>query len=341
MGHRYIGSKVRVVDEIIDYLKSSVGEGGRFIDAFSGTGVVASKAADHGWSVHINDMMLNAITLSEARLISKKEAEFSPLGGYESALRMLNNLNGTNGFFHQEYSPASFDRIGFERRYFSEQNAKKIDAIREQIASWDSQGILKEKEKCILLATLICSVNNVANIAGTYGCFISHWTEQSKQDLSLIPLSLREESVNYTVSTQDVFDLRTNEDDVIYFDPPYTKRQYASYYHILETIAVGDNPIVSGVAGLRPWKEKASVFCYKKKALAALANLISKQSARCVLLSYSDDGHIKLEDLEKVLSTTGDVTIHELGVIGRYRPNTSASSNKSTVREFLIDYRHR
>ena len=37
----------------------------------------------------------------------------------------------------------------------------------------------------------------------------------------------------------DVLDVQYEDGDVAYFDPPYTKRQYAAYYHILETIAAG------------------------------------------------------------------------------------------------------
>lgn len=34
--------------------------------------------------------------------------------------------------------------------------------------------------------------------------------------------------------------------DIAYEDPPYTKRQYGAYYHILETIAIGDEPEITG-----------------------------------------------------------------------------------------------
>ena len=57
------------------------------------------------------------------------------------------------------------------------------------------------------------------------------------------------------------------ESDVV-TRPADTKRQYAAYYHILETIAHGDEPVVEGITGLRPWKSKASDFCYKRRALA-------------------------------------------------------------------------
>ena len=341
MGYRYIGSKMRVVDAIIDYLNRSVGRGGRFIDAFSGTGIVASCAADTGWPVLVNDMMYNACIMSEVRLISKGEVPFSLHGGYEQTIAELNTLEGIDGFFFSEYSPASHRNGEVERRYFTEENARRIDAILQRIKKWEDDGSISQKEKTVLIASLLFATNDVANIAGTYGCFLSKWSPQSQQMLSLTPIDLRDNPVDYQVANQDVFNLRPQPEDVVYFDPPYTKRQYASYYHILETIAVGDRPVVTGVSGLRPWKDKASVFCYKSKALQALCDLIISQPARCVLLSYSDEGHIKLEDLSERLSQAGEVRVNELKMIGRYRPNVKASSNNSSVREFLVDFRRR
>ena len=61
MGYRYIGSKARIADEIIAYIGKPSSAEERFIDGFSGTGIVASKAADIGWQIVINDMMKNAI----------------------------------------------------------------------------------------------------------------------------------------------------------------------------------------------------------------------------------------------------------------------------------------
>jgi len=138
----------------------------------------------------------------------------------------------------------------------------------------------------------------------------------------------------------DVSLVKTFDTDIVYLDPPYTKRQYASYYHIHETIVCGDEPIVEGVSGLRPWKDKASVYCYKAKALDALVELIITQKAKRVLLSYSNEGHVRLSDLQQQLSKHGSVDIIDLGSIGRYRPNRTAVSNSSNVREYLVDFRH-
>lgn len=142
MGYRYIGSKARIADEIITYLGKPSSPEARFIDGFSGTGIVASKAADIGWQVVINDMMKNAIVMSEARLLAECDVPFIKVGGYDKALAELNTLDGCEGFIWREYSPASKELCGIERKYFTEQNAKKIDAIMCKVHEWRRKGII-------------------------------------------------------------------------------------------------------------------------------------------------------------------------------------------------------
>lgn len=340
MGYRYIGSKARIAGEIIKYLGMPVSPDSRFIDAFSGTGIVASRAADCGWKIKINDMMQNAAIVSEARLLSAADVPFAEWGGYAPAVEALRQSK-RRGFIWREYSPASAKQAGIERKYFSEENAQRIDGALFHIHDWRRSGRITDMEFTALMAALISAANYVANIAGTYGCFLSRWTPQALNTLDLQPLELRRDRVEYSVSTLDVFQLKSRAEDVVYLDPPYTKRQYASYYHILETMAKGDEPAVEGVSGLRPWKDNASVFCYKAKALPALVRLAASQRARRVLISYSNDGHIQLDELTAELEKTGTVETIELGSIGRYRPNQTASTNGSEVKEYLIDYRAR
>ena len=339
MGYRYLGSKLRIADEILAHVGNGNQQKGYFIDAFCGTGVVAEKAADFGWKIKINDMMKSAVVMSEARLLAKEEVQFRAFGGYEGILEMLNGLPGVEGFMWREYSPASIDFCEYERRYFTKENAKKIDAVTLKVHRMFASGQITHKEWALLISNIITSANDVANIAGTYGCFLSKWNKAAKRSFNIVPSALREARVQYVASNKDVFDVLSEEKDIVYLDPPYTKRQYASYYHIPETIAMGDEPEVKGVSGLRPWKEKASVFCYKAKALKALVRLILKQNARRVLLSYSDEGHIQLKDLEKDLSNHGLVEIVSIGDIGRYRPNKTAVENKASVHEYLVDFK--
>ena len=340
MGYRYIGSKTRVMDDIIHYLGKPTKSGGVFIDAFCGTGVVASRAADVGWTTHVNDMMEYASVISEARLLSTQDINFINFGGYEGTLKYLNSQEA-EGFIWKEYSPASKSQVGIERKYFTEENAKRIDGATLAIHKMYNEKAISSQERSLLLATVIYATNSVANIAGTYGCFLSKWTAQSQNSFELVPLTLRKDRVYYKVSNLDVFQIISEPEDVVYLDPPYTKRQYASYYHILETIVKGDSPVVEGVSGLRKKKKNSSVFCYKMKALQALVDLTIKQKARQVLVSYSNDGHIQLDQFVDELQKHGAVRIVELGSIGRYRPNAIASSHKPEVKEYLVDYRRK
>lgn len=335
MTFRYIGSKSRLIDQIIGYIGPPK-KGAFFVDAFCGTGVVAEAAAALGWNVRINDNLHSAVISAGARLISQEQAAFKKLGGYSKAISTLNAATPRHGFMWREYSPASLESCGIERRYFTEENAARIDAMRSQIGDWSQAGTIDETEQRLLIADLFGALNRVANIAGTFGCFLSKWTNQSQHKIAMRCRELKSSSVCVEATVGDVFDVSNCAQDLVYLDPPYTKRQYASYYHILETVALGDEPEVEGVAGLRPWKDRASDFCYKTRALQTLSRLVHGLKAEKVLLSYSSEGHISMPDMKAELSKIGKSTMHPLGAIGRYRPNKVASSAASDVNEFLV-----
>ena len=208
--------------------------------------------------------------------------------------------------------------------------------MRLRIGAWREAGLLSDAEDVLLLADLLAATNRVANIAGTYGCFLSKWTSQSQDRLELRTRALRKRAVQVVATTIDVSNVLVQPNDFVYLDPPYTKRQYASYYHILETITLGDEPIVEGVAGLRPWRDRASAFCYKARALRALHSLIGNMPAATVLLSYSAEGHIPIRQLRSSLSQFAVLSCYGITRVGRYRPNKAASLGAEDVNEYLF-----
>lgn len=333
---RYIGSKARIVHQILD-IAGSPTRYGRFLDIFSGTGVVGQEAVTRGWKIFANDHLISSSIITTARLLSVEDVSFSAVGGYEKAIDLLNNVSTVKGFIYNEYTPSGNSVSGNERRYFSEDNGKRIDGIRNQIETWAKKGLLEKFEKQLLIADLLEATNKVANIAGTYGCFLRQWTEAALKPIFLMPRKLLPHSVNFEVSCQDAFDIRAEANDLVYLDPPYTKRQYAAYYHLLETVAIGDAPSVLGVTGLRPWEHKSSPFCFKRHALKSLVNLIFTLRAKRTIISYSSQGHISLAEFERVLQEYGEVAVHEVGEIGRYRPNQKALQH-ANVTEYVVDF---
>lgn len=340
MGIRYIGSKARLLEDLAPYIGPPTG--GFFVDAFVGMGAVARLAAGAGWPVRVNDTLESAVTLTVAQLFTAQHVPFADLGGYHRAVARLNTLPGSPGFFYREYSPASTRTAGVERRYFTEANAARIDAIRGAVAAWTASGVISSWERRLLLADLMIAANQVANTAGTYGCFLRTWSPQALRPVELVPRSLSTREVPFEFYIGDAADVPTKAGDTVYLDPPYTKRQYAAYYHVLETIAAADEPEVGGVTGLRPWRELASPYCYKSRALDALTTLIRECRANQVLLSYSEDGHVRLPELRRrLIELDVRFEVHLLSSIGRYRPNAASRARASEVQEFLVEvWRH-
>lgn len=334
MSLRYIGSKARIVKSIMNCVGAP--DGGVFIDAFSGTGAVAEAASMSGWPVHVNDHLKSSAIMSFSRLISERSVPFTRIGGYVNAINELNILDPIDGFIWREYSPASVGHRTVARMYFTEDNARKIDAVRQKIRIWRDNEIISLREERVLISDLMRAANRVANTAGTYGCFLSKWQMQSLAPIVLETSILPKNPPKASMSTNDVRRVRCAPSDTVYLDPPYTKRQYAAYYHILETIALGDAPIVSGVCGIRPWWEKASAFCYKTKAVNAISELISHIPSRRIFLSYSTEGHAPINHLSKEISSIAELHIEKLSDIGRYRPNKIASKTSSSVSELLF-----
>ena len=167
---RYIGSKARVCDDILDIIgKPTMG---RFVDVFSGTGVVSRGALLRGWEVWANDYLSSSAIITSAQLFSIEDVPFTKKGGYLKAIEMLNSVDGIDGFVYREYSPSGCSLSGHTRKYFTVENARRIDGVRNVINAWFRKRVVSQKEAELLIADLIEAANRVANISGTYGCFL-------------------------------------------------------------------------------------------------------------------------------------------------------------------------
>ncbi|HVM80399.1 MAG TPA: DNA adenine methylase [Stellaceae bacterium] len=333
---RYIGSKARVSDALLDLIGPPRTPGERFVDLFCGGGSVSKAAAARGWSVHTNDHLVSSVIIARAQLLSAKQLSFDRAGGYERVIKLLNTAAPENGPIFREYSPSGLSRAGEIRKYFTETNAQKIDGVRAAIENQFRSGRFGEHERTLLIADLMCAANSVANIAGTYGCFLSRWTAPALSEFRMVPREIPRELPPSTLSVLDAFEFCDERADTLYCDPPYTKRQYAAYYHLLETIALGDDPYVVGISGIRPWEHKASPFCYRRRALHAFEDLLNTKRARRVFISYSSEGHVKLEQLVAALGRFGSLQVHNLQTVRRYAPNEVSRQGPKEVREFLL-----
>ena len=191
--------------------------------------------------------------------------------------------------------------------YLTEANARRVDGMRAQIARWEP--LLTRGERALLLRDLVRAVARVSNTAGTYGCYLKAWKARALEPVALVPLARAPlPSHGHEVHRRDAGELLDGLDaDLVYLDPPYTKRQHAAYYHLLETLVSGERPAVKGSTGLPAWQAKGSDFCHARRASTALASLLARVRARHVFLSYSEDGHLAHETILELLAAHGRV----------------------------------
>lgn len=319
----YIGNKAQVVSRLWSSMAAHLDRPpSTFADLFCGTASVSSFMRAKGYKVAANDTLRLCTTFAEATLLSEVPPEFDGLtragvvGGQKSGryLKLLGQLNVTpslEGFMFRTYSPASEAHAGASRMYFTERNAAKIDGIRNQIRLW--QPFLSPAEHALLLVDLVKATNRVSNIAGTYGCYLKEWKARALDEVALRPSELALGGPIGEVHRLDASQFAHKLGaDVVYADPPYTKRQYAAYYHVLETLVVGDEPAVTGSTGLRPWENESSDYCYRRKAPAALRNLVRGiPGTPDFFLSYNEDGQISHEEILEILGERGAVSVHE------------------------------
>lgn len=349
---RFIGSKAKLLKFIESIFRTYVREPAPLVvgDLFCGTAAVARHFKLLGHKVVANDMLKFCYVFAQAALGVNEEPRFESLfeakeipeqktaslilTQYDKVLLFLNNLPGHPGFIYREYSPGGTASSPFQRKYFTDDNAQRIDAIRAKIQEWEEEGLLTEEEKCLLLTDLIRAANRVANIAGTYGCYLKHWDKRA-----LLPITLERSSIVPSRFQHEIYCMDANElvkiktFDVLYLDPPYTWRHYGAYYHILETIAEGDEPKVEGRTGIRPWEHAKSRYCDREDAERALLDLVLSAQCKHLFLSYNSEGLISHERILEILSLRGKPKVHEVWH-RRYRSN-DGGTRENRVKERL------
>jgi len=338
VGVEFLGHKASQLPAILQAVRAAIGPTGRVADVFCGTAAVSAALRASGYQVDANDTLALCTTWAEARLLTPKAPRFEGLslrghGAYEAVIGVLNGLRPVEGFVWRTYSPASGTTDSTARMYFTEQNAAKIDAARRQIREWEPA--LTRGEHSLLLSSLVDAVGRVSNIAGTYGCYLKEWKPRALHPLCLRPVRPGSgRSVGHRVTRGDaVLAAAESSADLTYADPPYTKRQYAAYYHVLETIVLDDEPTVTGSTALRPWRSHASDWCYRRRASTALDQLVAKTSSPFLLLSYNDDGQIPHDTVLDVMSSYGTVAFSEFPQ-RRYR-SSALPHRGATVQERL------
>ena len=334
---RYIGNKNKLLSEIDSLLerKKLKCKGLVFCDLFAGTGTVANNYNGY-YNLIANDFLDFAYYYTAGQLHSDK-ATFDKLG--VNPFEYFNEFDTTNykkGFCYNNFSPHG------KCQYFSDENAKKIDFIRDKIDEWYSSKKISYEEKCYLIACLLESVSKVSNVAGVYSAYLKIWDPRALNELVLKPLEIKKTKYKNECHKACAEELIENiSGDILYVDPPYTPTQYNSQYHVLETIARNDNPVVHGVGKHRK-NDRLSNWCKKGFAEYEFEKLIKNAKFKHIIFSYSDKGLMSLKFLESALKRYAKDDTYELKKINfvKYKSSRAVAREKIDNTENEIHYEY-
>src|SRR3989339_65698 len=156
----YIGSKLSLLNFLEESMDKVVDKNcNTFCDLFAGTGIVGSYFKKKGYKIISNDIQYYSYVLNRHYIGNHKELTFCQLVDTIPNLieiqtqnrkfficDYLNNLEGKKGFIYNNFSFGGTIDKKEQRKYFSDENALKCDAIRKQIESWKIDKLISDDE---------------------------------------------------------------------------------------------------------------------------------------------------------------------------------------------------
>lgn len=294
----YIGSKNKLSNFIKTTVYSVAGKDlleKVFCDIFAGTGIVGRNFKQEVKKVISNDFEYYSYVLNRNYI-----GNYLQIANKEQLISDLNNLKSKEGFVFNNYCKGKSG----ERQYFSDENGRRIDAIRSQISIWKKNNTIDDNTFYFLIASLLESADKVANTASVYGAYLKHLKKTAQKDLILSPAEF-----DLNENKSEVYNMDSNllikqiEGDILYLDPPYNARQYGANYHLLNTIAKYDTFIPKGKTGLREYNR--SKYCSTNSVKDEFEALIKNANFKYIFLSYNNEGLMSVEHIRKTMSKYG------------------------------------
>lgn len=346
---RYIGNKENLLDKIHQVMQLKNIQGNSFFDFFSGTTSVSRFFKKLDYQIYSSDLMYFSYILQKAYISNNEvlnfekvldKINFKSTSLFASPLNIvveyLNQIEPAEGFISQNYTPFGTSELEIPRMYYSNENGKIIDAIRQQIEVWKTENLISENEYFVLLACLIETVPFYANISGVYAAFQKKWDARAVKKMILRPIDfIVNNKENFAFNRNSVELLEEVETDIFYLDPPYNQRQYAPNYHLLETIAKYDNPTIKGIGGLRDYQNQKSKFCNATTAIQELNKIAKEGKFKTLILSYNNEGIMPQDKIISTLEKYGNVDLTEFDYTRFKSNNNGESKHKKIIQEQL------
>ena len=296
---RYVGSKTSLLVDIFDVVNKYFNDEEYTIaDLFAGTGVVSTFFLNKGKNVIVNDILLSNYIAYQTWFGD---------GKYDSS-KLIDIIANFNNIIGANLAENYFSSI-YAGKYFSSEDAKKIGYIREEIAAIE----LTERERYILITSLMYAADKIANTVGHFEHFLSK--EPESKDIIMKFPNIGDKIAQ--IHLEDANELvKKIKPDVVYLDPPYNARQYINFYHVLENLARWEKPTEFEGTSMKFKRNHLKSDYSKAKAPVVMQELINDIEADLIVVSYNNtynansnasNNKIKEDQMEVILGTKGEI----------------------------------
>ena len=322
---RYLGNKYKLLPFITKVVEDNCENILSVADIFAGTGAVSSAFTDK--IIITNDLMYSNYICNYAWFGSD---EYNPqiIIDYIVYYNSLYNLDD------------NYMTENFADTYFSRDDCAKIGFIREDIENEFKNKKINDRERALLITSLLYAMDKIANTCGHYDAYRKGIAFDKSLEL-YVPLAEIKNNKKNQCFNEDANDLvKRIKADLVYIDPPYNSRQYCDAYHLLENVARWEKPEVFGVARKMDRSNMKSKYC-TRSAAKEFEQLVESITAKYILLSYNNmaekgnersNAKISDDDIMQVLENKGTVQVFS----EHYKPFTTGKSDITENEERLF-----
>ncbi len=293
---RYIGNKSKLMQWISELISDNT-EGEIFFDVFAGTGVVTKNLLNNYSKFILNDFLYSNNLIYKA-FFGKENYCLMKLYDIKEEYQSISDFTDDD-YFQKNYGG----------KFFSLNDARLIGEIRNRI---EQNKFINEREKAILISSLLYSMDKVANTVGHYDAYRKNNKINDRFKFELInPLNTSDKDIEIYREDANVVVKKVSA-DIAFIDPPYNSRQYSRFYHLLEVTAKWNKPKLEGVA-MKPPVENISEFC-KVEAPKAFDDLVKSLNVKYIVVTYNNTYKSKSKSSKNKI--THEQIINSLNSVG-------------------------
>lgn len=327
---RFMGSKSKLLSEIWSVVAQF--NVNTVVDLFSGSGVVGYMLKAQGKAVISNDYMAMSATFTKAMV--ENNSVTLPLDEAETL------LDGRKESDH-------FVADTFKGLYYSDEENDLIDTLRTNIAA------MKDQYKRAIAMTALIRACIKKRPRGIF-TYTGHRYDDGRQDLkkTLSQQFLEAvEAVNKAVFDNgkincskygDAMDLRVDNADLVYIDPPYysplSDNEYVRRYHFVEGLARDWKGVeIQEHTQTKKFKSYPTPFSTRKGATDAFDKLFKKFANSILVVSYSSNSQPTQDEMVAIMAKYKEhVEVIPIDYKYSFGNQSEAKTHRNSVQEYLF-----